>query len=198
MHLTLDRLAPGWGGGKAQAHHAVLARRCVHHRHSSGTTSSHMISGVSSDLAISSQAAGPVSLVSAPPEEGLSSFPMHTSKAVAIAMPSCGSCPTHPAPSCLGHGMEQFPWSSEELLNLSGQARSPGSELQAVGCPHRSCLCCCAEGPECRWPGGRASPALCARRGEGGLVSDLCYTSKCRCFCLKHVAMGVSVVSIKQ
>jgi len=46
-----------------------------------------LVSGVSSDLATSSQAAGPLSLVSAPPEEDLSSFPMDTSKAVAITMP---------------------------------------------------------------------------------------------------------------
>lgn len=82
-------------------------------------------------------------------------------------------------------------------MNLSGQAHYPISELRAV-----------PAGPAfpavprdmVRVASGKASPALSAHQGEGGLISLTCavQVSADVWVFLKHVAMGVPVVSIKQ
>lgn len=89
----------------------------------------HMISRVSSDIAISPQAAGPLSLVF--PEKDLSSFPTDMGKAVAIALP-------HLQPPGAWHRAVCF---CEELLNSS--CSFPHSELACGAVPVGPALLLC-------------------------------------------------------
>lgn len=149
-------------------------------------------SGVSSDLAVSSQRAGPLPLVSAHPEEDLPSFPRTQARQEPLPCPAPGS----PAPAPLAW-YELFVWSHEELLNLSGQAHSPSSELRAVPAGLVFPAVPRDVVRVARWQGQPCSQ--CSPRG-GGLVSLSCavQVSADVWGFFKHVAMGVSVLSIKQ
>lgn len=137
-----------------------------------------MISGVSSDTAIPYRATVPC--VS---RGGFILFPHRLGQAVVIAM-------TQLQPPGPWHRAICF---CEELL-ISSEA-FPTSEL-VWGLSLQLLVCSWAEGLSAGGPG--AEPALISVFSDGReLVSGLCFPSKCRCFGLEHVAMSVSVVSIK-